>query len=68
MQCLGYLKCKILGKKLPSLVVAVIESEKLQAQDIIAPVDPGVVMNASPVVWHRKKTDLLGFVPTSNVM
>ena len=28
---------------------------KLQAQGFIAPVDPGGVMNASPVVWQRKK-------------
>ena len=32
-----------------------IELAKLQAQGIIAPVDPGGVMNASPVVWQRKK-------------
>ena len=32
-----------------------IELAKLQTQGIIAPVDPGGVMNASPVVWQRKK-------------
>ena len=32
-----------------------IELAKLRAQGIIAPVDPGGVMNASPVVWQRKK-------------
>ena len=32
-----------------------IELAKLQVQGIIAPVDPGGVMNASPVVWQRKK-------------
>ena len=32
-----------------------IELAKLQAQGIIAPVDPGGVMNASPDVWQRKK-------------
>ena len=32
-----------------------IEFAKLQAQRIIAPVDPRGVMNASQVVWQRKK-------------
>ena len=32
-----------------------IELAELQAQEIIAPVDPAGVMNASPVVWQRKK-------------
>ena len=32
-----------------------IELAKLQAQEIIAPVSPGGVMIASPVVWQRKK-------------
>ena len=32
-----------------------IELAELQAQGIIAPVDPGGVMNALPVVWQRKK-------------
>ena len=31
------------------------ELEKLQEQGIIAPVEPGGVMNALPVVWQRKK-------------
>ena len=32
-----------------------IELAKFQAQGIIAPVDPGGAMNASPVAWQRKK-------------
>ena len=32
-----------------------IELAKLQARGIIAPVNPGGAMNASPVVWQRKK-------------
>ena len=32
-----------------------IELSKLQAQVNIATVDPGGVLNASPVVWQRKK-------------
>ena len=32
-----------------------IELAKVQAQETVAPVDPEGVINASPVVWQRKK-------------
>ena len=45
-----------------------IELAKLRAQKINATVDPGGVVNASPVSWQGKKTDLLVFVQTSKFM
>ena len=45
------------ARKVPLAMEDQVKSElaKLQAQGIIAPVDPGGVMNASPVAWQRKK-------------
>ena len=43
--------------KVPLAMETQVKNElmKLQAQGIIAPVDPGGVMNTSQVVWQRKK-------------
>ena len=45
------------ARKVPLAMKAQVKIElaKLQAQGIIAPVDPGGVMNAWPVVWQRMK-------------
>ena len=45
------------ARKAPRALQAQVKKElaKLEAEGIIAPVEPGGVKNASPVVWQRKK-------------